>query len=113
MQRKNAEKLFLQKLGKLAFCRSNDAVKLAFLGDDALSQIDRLELGALTEFHRLSNGTVEMKFIDRVKLLELLQELIRGSAETGAADLVSAINAAADRLMGPGSEKTEDFDDLP
>ena len=110
MRGKNAEKLFLQKLGKLAFCRSNDAVKLAFLGDDALSQIDRLDLSALTEFHRLSNGTVEMKFIDRVKLLELLQSALHSAQDAGRTELVSAISRAAERLT---LREEENADDLP
>ena len=112
MRGENAEQLFMQKLEKLAFCRSNDAVKLAFLGEDALERIDGLDLSALTELHRLSNGTVEMKFIDRVKLLELLKDVIRGSEEAGAADLVSAINSAADRLTSRLPEETEGFHDL-
>ena len=112
MRGENAENAFLQKLEKLAFCRSNDAVKLAFLGEDALSQIGRLDLSALTEFHRLSNGTVEMKFVDRVKLLELLKEVVQGSAETGKADLVSAINSAAERLAAESTEGAGIPDDL-
>lgn len=113
MRGENAEQLFMQKLEKLAFSRSNDAVKLAFLGEDALERIDGLDLSALTELHRLSNGTVEMKFIDRVKLLELLKDTIRGAEEAGAADLVTAINSAADRLTGRRPEGVEDPDDIP
>ena len=98
LERESAERALLEKIGELAFCRCNDAVKLAFLGEDALKKLDRLDLGALTEFHRLSNGTVELKFLDRVKLLELMERITAGSGETGAAELLSAIDSAADRL---------------
>ena len=98
LERESAERTLLEKIGALAFCRCNDAVKLAFLGEDALKKIERLDLSALTEFHRLSNGTVELKFLDRVKLLELMERITEDSGETGAAELLSAIDSAADRL---------------
>jgi len=107
----NSEKLFLRRLEALAFCRSNDAVKLAFLGEEALPRIDELDLSALTELHRLSNGTVEMKFIDRIKLLELLAEFSLRSGETGAAELVTAIRCAADRLPAAPADGTADGHD--
>ena len=87
----------------MAFSRSNDAVKLAFTAEQGMPDIDQLDLGALAELKRLSNGSVEMKFIDRIKLLELMTELRQASAETGAAELVAAINSAADRLPGRGN----------
>jgi len=105
VERENSEKEFLEKVETLAFCRSNDAVKLAFLGEDALKRIDKLDLSALTELHRLSNGTVEMKFVDRAKLLELLQRAVERKSGTGVAELLSAIDSAAQRLGGSGAEK--------
>ena len=110
MQKDNSEKQFLTELEKLAFSRSNDAVKLAFLGEDALKNIGKLDLSALTEFHRLSNGTVEMKFIDRVKLLELLQSALHSAQDAGRTELVSAISRAAERLT---LREEENADDLP
>ena len=112
MRKAKSEQMFLQKLQELAFSRSNDAVKLAFLGEDALQQIDGLDLSALTELHRLSNGTVEMKFVDRVKLLELLRQVLRGAEEAGAADLVTAINSAANRLKPQSSVPQGEHDGL-
>ena len=98
LERDSSEQKLREKIEALAFSRSNDAVKLAFLGEDALKQIGHLDLSALTELHRLSNGTVEMKFIDRVKLLELLEQIVARRPDAGAAELLSAIDSAADRL---------------
>lgn len=69
----------LRRMRQIADCRVNDAVKLAFL-DSGLEQeqiavIDRLDLGALAEFKRNSNGTVEIKLVDRLAALERLAAL--------------------------------------
>ena len=65
----------LEQMGRLAFARVNDAVKLAFLPEEERDVIERLDLSALTEFRRSGAGTVEMKFTDRMRALERLLEL--------------------------------------
>ena len=65
----------LDQMGRLAFARVNDAVKLAFLPEEERDVIGRLDLSALTEFRRSGAGTVEMKFTDRMRALERLLEL--------------------------------------
>ena len=65
----------LEQMGRLAFARVNDAVKLAFLPEEERDVIGRLDLSALTEFRRSGAGTVEMKFTDRMRALERLLEL--------------------------------------
>lgn len=97
----------LKRLEAIAFSRSNDAVKLAFTAEQGMPDIDQLDLGALAELKRLSNGSVEMKFIDRIKVLELMTELRQASAKTGTAELMAAINSAADRLPGRSGDGTE------
>lgn len=96
----------LERLEAIAFCRSNDAVKLAFTAEQGMPDIDQLDLGALAELKRLSNGSVEMKFIDRIKILELMTQLRQAAPESGAAELVAAINSAADRLPDRGGDGT-------
>ena len=65
----------LEQMGRLAFARVNDAVKLAFLPEEERDVIGRLDLSALTEFRRSGAGTVEMKFTDRLRALARLLEL--------------------------------------
>ena len=55
-------KAVLREIQRLAQSRVNDAVRLAFMSGEELGGLDRLELSAVTEFKRNSNGTVEMKF---------------------------------------------------
>ena len=61
-----ARQQVLREMMDLAMGRANDAVKLAYLDQDGLSQIDGLDLRCLTEFKRSSNGAVEVKLTDRV-----------------------------------------------
>ena len=56
--------------------RVNDAVRLAFLTEKELGEIGKLDLSAVTEFKRNSNGTVELKFVDRLAALQWLSERV-------------------------------------
>ncbi len=64
----------LRRLAWLAGRRVNDGVKLAFLSQEELEQIDRMDLSGMTEFRRHGNGAVEVKFVDRLAALEKLFE---------------------------------------
>lgn len=107
---KSSRERLLRELRRMAYGRANDAAKLAFLDtEDALAQIDALDLSALAGIHRLSNGTVELKFVDRIKLLELLMAAEEAEAATdGAAGFVQALDRAAERLHREGEETDED-----
>lgn len=72
---KNREAV-LNKIEKLAMGRVNDAVRLAFLSEGELAGLDKLDLSAVTEFKRSSNGTVELKFVDRLSALQWLSERV-------------------------------------
>ena len=69
---KNERARLLRRMERLAGCRVNDAVKLAFLDGEQLGEIDGLDLGALKEFKRSGNGAVELKLVDRAAVLERL-----------------------------------------
>ena len=64
----------LKEIKRLAGGRVNDAVRLAYLSEEELHEIEGLELSAVTEFKRSSNGTVELKFVDRLAALQWLSE---------------------------------------
>lgn len=68
-------------LGKLAFAKPNRAVELAFSEAPTKQMIRGMDLAALAEFRRVSNGTVELKFIDRVKALEALYAMLGSGAD--------------------------------
>ncbi len=70
-KRKSRDDLVAQ-LERLAFYRPNDGIRLALEGE---ADVRRLRLEGVSEFKRQGNGTVELKFFDRIKALELLLAL--------------------------------------
>lgn len=90
----------LQAIRSLAESRANDAVRLAFLTQEELGELEGLDLSAVTEFKRNSNGTVELKFIDRVEALQWLME--HAGEDPRAERLYQALEKAA----GEGQDKT-------
>ena len=74
----------LQQMHSLAKGPVNDVVHLSFLNEDNLGDLDRLDLSALAEFKRSDRGAVEMKFINRVEVLEKLLKLLEDSGKDQA-----------------------------
>ena len=74
--RAKRRKELLTYLRKLAKGKNNDVVKLAFLEPRDLEVVDRLDLTGVAELKRGANGTLEVKFVDRVKVLAMLRELL-------------------------------------
>ena len=107
---KNERARLLRRMERLAGCRVNDAVKLAFLDGEQLGEIDGLDLGALKEFKRSGNGAVELKLVDRAAVLERLGELnaksvdrkllveLSGDREDGAEEFFRALRESADAV---------------
>ncbi len=74
----------LRYLRKLAKCRNNDVMKLAFLEPENRDMLNKLDLTGVAELRRGTNGTLEVKFVDRIKVLTMLRELLEedgGSVE--------------------------------
>ena len=55
-------------------------------GEAGVSAIGKLDLAALTELKRVSSGTVELKFTDRMRALETLYKLVEQEREGGRLD---------------------------
>ena len=63
-------------LRKLARWKNNDVVKLAFLEPEDVELVDRLDLTGVVELRRNANGTFEAKFVDKVRVLAMLREVL-------------------------------------
>ena len=63
-------------LRKLARWKNNDVVKLAFLEPEKLDEVDKLDLTGVVELKRNANGTFEARFVDKVRVLAMLRELM-------------------------------------
>ena len=89
--RKKAEAV-LRRLERLARGKVNDTLRLAYLKEEDIDALGELDLTALTEFKRNSNGTVEIKLVDRAALLERIYHLLReNDRETEGTALLRAL----------------------
>ena len=71
---KNHRAKMLRQIVELTKSPINDAVRLAFIGEDEVELIKGLDLSAVKEIKRGGNGSMELKFIDRVEALKWLAE---------------------------------------
>jgi len=84
-------KTVLRAMMELAEAPANDAVMLAFLGEDSRADIEQLNLGCLTEFKRSGNGTVEIRLADRAGALAKLLEQLKEEESAGPAAFLQAL----------------------
>lgn len=66
----------VEYLRQLAAWKNNDVVKLAFLDAEEADKVDTLDLSGVVELKRNANGTFEAKFVDKVRVLTMLRELM-------------------------------------
>ena len=90
----------MRRMERLAGGRVNDAVKLAFLDGERVDEIDNLDLSALTEFKRSGNGTVEIKLMDRVAVLEKIAAMLEQREEDEADAFLQALERSRDQKAG-------------
>ena len=100
MNEENLRAALLEKAAELAFGSNADLARLAFLGDDDPALIEKLELSRLSELEKVSNGTVKVKALDRVKLIELLLSATQGAAapQSDATGILAALDRASQRM---------------
>lgn len=84
-----------------AICREDiirRLVQIGFRSGEECMEIlegntERLDLSLVSELKRNSNGTVEIKLIDRVAVLKLLLELLKGEEGDGAEAFLRSLQA--------------------
>ena len=77
----------LRRLAELAFGQPNDCVRLAL---EELPDLKGLDLSLLSEIRRSDKGLVEIKLIDRVKVLERLAQAMDDEGD-GMTELLRAL----------------------
>lgn len=90
----------VRQLRRMLRAKPNDAVKLAFLDGERMDEIDNLDLSALTEFKRSGNGTVEIKLMDRMAVLEKIAAMLERGEEGEADAFLRALERAGDQGAG-------------
>ena len=99
MSREDAQREeMLDRLRRLVDRRVNDAVKLAFLREETAGQVDDLDLSGLVELKRSEKG-FEAKFVDQIKVLEMMRDLMERSDTQAAEEFFRALNET------PGAEE--------
>ena len=66
----------LNYLIRLVEWKNNDVVKLALLGPEDGPKAEELDLSGVVELKRNANGTFEAKFVDKVRVLGMIRELM-------------------------------------
>ncbi len=69
----------VRRLAELAFGSTNDCVRLAL---EEAPELDRLDLGLISEIKRNEKGTVEIKLLDRLEALQMLSQLAQEEDST-------------------------------
>ena len=77
----------LRRLAELAFGQPNDCVRLAL---EEIRDLKGLDLSLLSEIKRSDKGMVEIRLIDRVKVLERLEQAM-GDEGGGMEELLRAL----------------------
>ncbi len=80
----------LEALRRVALSKPNDAISLALQPGD--SHAGSLDLWGVSEFKINSAGSVEVKFLDRIKAISLLLECAGGGEDSMSA-LLNALEA--------------------
>ncbi len=88
---------------RLAFGDIADAVSLLYMENPSRADLSSMDLFLVSEIKRPKDGSMEIKFFDRLKALEKLES--RQEEENGVRNLFDAIDKSARTV---GSDKAED-----
>lgn len=89
-RRQNQKEHILCGYEKLAFGNVADAVRLLFSEEPDLCALDTLDLFNVAEIKRPKGGGIEIKFFDRIKALQCMEEM-DSNAENGQAGFYRAL----------------------
>ena len=87
---------FSFSMGGFVAMRDGVSVELTYLSEPTAQLIRKMDLSAVAEFKRNGNGTVEVKFVDRVKALSALYDMLGGGDADEAAEFLQALEQAGE-----------------
>ena len=94
---------------RLAFGSVADAVRLLYLPDDFdLNELDSMDLFNISDIKRPKGGGMEIKFFDRQKALERLEEISAEDVSDSALPFYEALEKSARSLASVPSGDDED-----
>ena len=83
---------------RLAFGCVSDAIRLLFSDEPSKDEIEKMDFFNISEIKKKKGGDIEIKFFDRLKALDKLQELCDEKDYSSASSLYSAIADSASAL---------------
>lgn len=84
---------------RLAFGSIADALRLLYMGEPEAKQLSEMDLFLISEIKRNKDGMLEIKFFDRMKALEKLENAAREDCG-GVSGLMEAIGIGAGAVNG-------------
>ncbi len=84
----------MRRLAVLAFGKTNDCVRLVL---EEKPELEELDLSLLSEVKRNEKGTVEIKLVDRLAVLEQLASLA-GKEEDGSLAFLKALGTVEESI---------------
>ena len=90
----------LEHLRRLVEWRNNDVVKLALLGPEDGPKVEELDLSGVVELKRNANGTFEAKFVDKVRVLAMLRELMEERRDGALGEFLDGLYHSGDGDKG-------------
>ena len=77
MDYKNIQERIVEMLKKLALDPTQDVAKLFFCGEEELREhLDKIDLSGVVRIKRKSDESLEIRFVDRLKAIDKLQEVV-------------------------------------
>ena len=101
LQKKSMAKMAAVGYQRLAFGSIADAVSLLYMENPTPDTLRKMDLFSVSEIKRPKDGSMEIKFFDRMKALEKLSEGVDGD---GAMSFYEAICRSAQALSEKGQE---------
>lgn len=89
---------------RLAFGCFADAVSLLFKEDITAEELQKMDLYNISDIKRKKGGDIEIKFFDRIKALERLEEITLQNEKGTALSLLGAIEKGAAALRDDYNE---------
>ena len=86
----------LEYLRRLVERRNNDVVKLALLGPEDGPRVEELDLSGVVELKRNANGTFEAKFVDKMRVLGMIRELMEERRDGALGKFLDGLYEAED-----------------
>lgn len=103
MKKQNLNDVACSGYERLAFGNISDAIRLLFMEKPETAALEEMDLFNVSEIKRLKEGAMEIKFFDRLRALEKLQQA-SATAENGAVPFYQALEKGV-QAFRPGKDE--------